>query len=64
MAFVNDNSHTLFVQLVTSGKTLVQYQLPHFHTSTKMTPVEALYGYLPPKMLDYVLGTTQVAIIN
>lgn len=60
MAFVNDNSHTLFNWLHLAK----HWFNTNFHTSTKMTPVEALYGYLPPKMLDYVLGTTQVAIMD
>ena len=29
-----------------------------------MTPFEALYGYSPPKLLDYVPSTTQVAIMD
>nr|XP_023914722.1 uncharacterized protein LOC112026271 [Quercus suber] len=28
----------------------------NFHTSLKLTPFEALYGYPPPKVLDYVPG--------
>ena len=32
----------------------------NFHTSTKLTPFEALFGYPPPKLLDYILSTTKV----
>ena len=32
----------------------------NFHTSTKLTPFETLFGYPPPKLLDYILGTTKV----
>ena len=32
----------------------------NFPTSIKMTPFEALYGYLPLRVLDYVAGTTRV----
>ena len=34
------------------------------HTATKMTPYEALYGYSPPRLMDYVPGTTQVATVD
>lgn len=29
-----------------------------YHAFAKILPFEALYGYLPPKILTYVLGTT------
>ncbi|XP_075655035.1 uncharacterized protein LOC142625231 [Castanea sativa] len=29
-----------------------------------MTPFEALYGFPPPRVLDYVPGTTQVAVVD
>ena len=29
-----------------------------------MTPFEALYGYPPPRVLDYVAGTTRVGAVN
>ena len=32
----------------------------NYHTSTKTTPFEALYGYPPPRLLEYILGTTKV----
>ena len=30
----------------------------NYHTATKMTPYEVLYGYSPPRLMDYVSGTT------
>ena len=36
----------------------------NYHTATKMTPYEALYGYSPPKLMDYVPGMTQVATVD
>ena len=36
----------------------------NFHSSLKLTPFEALYGYPPPKLVDYVLGTTRVAAVD
>jgi len=32
----------------------------NFHTSLKLTPFEALYGYPPPRSMDYIPGTTKV----
>ena len=32
----------------------------NFHVSLKMTPFEALYGFAPPRLLDYIPGTTKV----
>ena len=29
-----------------------------------MTPHEALYGFGPPRLIDYVPGTTQVAAVD
>ena len=29
-----------------------------------MTPFEALYGYEPPPILDYIPGTTKVAAVD
>jgi hypothetical protein len=28
-----------------------------YHTSTKMSPFEALYGYLPPSIKEYVINS-------
>ena len=36
----------------------------NYHTSTKLTPYETLYGFLPPRLLDYVLGTTKVEAMD
>ena len=36
----------------------------NFHTSIKMTPFEALYGYPPPRVLDHVAGTTRVDAVD
>ena len=36
----------------------------HFHSSLKLTPFEALYGYPPSKLVDYVPGTTSVAVVD
>ena len=36
----------------------------NFHVSLKMTPSEALYGFAPPRLLDYILGTTKVDILD
>ena len=36
----------------------------NFHSTTKVTPFEALYGYPPPRLLDYIPGTTSVEAVN
>ena len=36
----------------------------NFHTSIKMTPFETLYGYPPPRVLDYVAGTTRIDVVD
>ena len=36
----------------------------NFHTSIKLIPFEALYGYSHPKVVEYVLGVTRVAAID
>jgi len=35
-----------------------------YHHSTKMTPFEAMFGYLPPRLLTYSPGTTQIAAVD
>ena len=35
-----------------------------YHTSTKMSPFEALYGFSPPKVLDYVPSLARVAVVD
>ena len=32
----------------------------NFRTLTKLTPFESLFGLPPPRLLDYILGTTKV----
>lgn len=36
----------------------------NYHIATKLTPFEALYGTAPLRLLDYILGTTQVAAVD
>ena len=36
----------------------------NFHTSIKLTPFEALFGYSPFRFLDYIPGTTKVDRVN
>ena len=36
----------------------------NYHTSTKMSPFKALYGFAPPRILDYVPGLTKVAAVE
>ena len=36
----------------------------NYHTATKLTPFEALYGTAPPRLLDYIPSTTQVAAVD
>uniref|UniRef100_A0A2N9HVX1 Integrase catalytic domain-containing protein n=1 Tax=Fagus sylvatica TaxID=28930 RepID=A0A2N9HVX1_FAGSY len=36
----------------------------NYHTSTKTTPFEALYGYPPPRLLEYIPGTTRVEAVD
>ena len=35
-----------------------------FHISTKLTPFETLFGYPPPKLLDYIPGTTKIDSVD
>ena len=35
-----------------------------FHISLKLTPFEALYGFPPPKLQAYILGTTRVDALD
>ena len=44
---------------------LVEYWLnTNFLTSTKLTPFEALFGYPPPRLLDYIPDTTKVDSVD
>ena len=36
----------------------------NFHSSTKVTPFEALYGFPPPRLLDYIPSTTSVEVVD
>ena len=36
----------------------------NFHTATKFTPFEALYGFPPPRMVDYIPRTTRVEVVD
>ena len=36
----------------------------NYHTSTKLSPFEALYGYLPPRLIEFVPGLTSVAAVE
>ena len=36
----------------------------NFHTSTKLTPFKALFGYPPSRLLDYIPGTTKVDSVD
>ena len=36
----------------------------NFHTSLKLTPFEALYGFQPPKLQAYIPGTTRVRALD
>ena len=35
-----------------------------YHTATKVTPFEALYGFQSPKLLDYILGLTKTVAMD
>lgn len=59
-AFVNDKPHT-WVTWLHFAEHWINI---NFHTYTEMTPFEALYGYSPPKLLDYVPGTTPVVAVD
>ena len=36
----------------------------NYHTATKVTPFEALYGFQPPKLLDYIPGLTKATAVD
>ena len=36
----------------------------NFRTSTKLTPFESLFGLPPPRLLDYIIGTTKVNSVD
>jgi hypothetical protein len=35
-----------------------------YHAATKLSPFEALYGYKPPNLLEFVPGTIRVATVE
>uniref|UniRef100_A0A7N2KR02 Uncharacterized protein n=1 Tax=Quercus lobata TaxID=97700 RepID=A0A7N2KR02_QUELO len=36
----------------------------NYHTATKVTPFEALYGFQPPQLMDYIPGLTKAAAVD
>ena len=59
-AFVGDRPHSWASWLY-----LAEFWFnTNYHTSTKMSPFEALYGFPPPKVLDYVAGLARVAAVD
>ena len=36
----------------------------NYHTATKLTPFEALYGFQPPTLLDYIPGLTKATAVE
>jgi hypothetical protein len=36
----------------------------NYHTSTKLSPFEALYGYLPPRLIEFVPRLTRAAAVE
>ena len=36
----------------------------NYHTSTKLSPFEALYGYLPLRLIEFVPRLTRVATVE
>ena len=59
-AFTNDSPHRLAEWLPLAGF----WFNSNFHTSLKLTPFKALYGFPPPTLQSYVLGTTRVATLD
>ena len=44
---------------------LVEYWFNiNYHTSIKQSPFEALYGYLPPRLIEFVPRLTRVAAVE
>ena len=60
MAFVGNSPHTWALWLY-----MAKFWFnTNYHTSTKMSPFETLYGFPSPRVLDYVSGLTKVIIIS
>ena len=36
----------------------------NYHTASKLTPFVALYGFQPPKLLNYIPGLTKAAVVE
>ena len=36
----------------------------NYHSATKITPYKVVYGFPPPRLMDYIPGTTQVAVVD
>ena len=59
-AFAHDKPHTWFDWLH-----LAEFWFNiNYHTSTKLTTYEALYGFPPSNILDYIPGTTKVNALD
>ena len=59
-AFVGDKPHTWDLWLY-----LVEFWFnTNYHTFTKMSPFEALYGFPPPLLPNYVFGLTTVVAVD
>lgn len=35
-----------------------------FHSTSKMTPYEIVYGVPPPQLISYILGTTKIQAVE
>jgi hypothetical protein len=35
-----------------------------YHTTTRMTPFEVVYGHKPPSVLSYLLGSSKVQVVD
>ena len=36
----------------------------NYHSATKLTQYEAVYGFPPHHLMDYIPGTTQMAVVD
>lgn len=36
----------------------------NYHSATKLTPYRTVYGFPLPRLMDYILGTTQVVAVD
>ena len=45
---------------------LVEYwfNINYHIIATKLTPYISLYGFAPPRLMDYIPGTTRVAVVD